>query len=95
MVLVLICPGQGILDGISVLMGLRQDHWNPVIISALRLHAGFWDTTTTTWRGMAGEAWSQPGVGRGSVQGPMMGDTPPGLVARRMWPSRVGHLRVG
>ena len=35
-----------------------------------------------------------PGVCRGSVPGPMMGDTPSGVVARRMWPSRVGHLRV-
>ena len=25
--------------------------------------------------------------------GPMMGDTPSGVVARRMWPSRVGLLR--
>ena len=28
--------------GISVLMVLSQDHWNPVIISALRLFVGFW-----------------------------------------------------
>ena len=34
------CPV--ILGGISVLMGLRQDHWNLVIISALRPHVGFW-----------------------------------------------------
>ena len=32
----------GILDGISVLMGLRLDHLNPVIINALRLYVGFW-----------------------------------------------------
>ena len=42
-VLVLTCPGQGILLGISVLMVLSQDHWNPVIINALRLFVGgFW-----------------------------------------------------
>ena len=28
--LVLICPGQGILVGISVLMVSKLDHWNPV-----------------------------------------------------------------
>ena len=27
------------------------------------------------------------------MPGPMMGGTPPGVVARRMWPSRVGLLR--
>ena len=30
------------MRGFSVLMGLRQDHWNPVIINALRLYVGFW-----------------------------------------------------
>ena len=39
--LVLTCPGKGILDGISVLMGPRLDPWNPVIIDALRLYVGF------------------------------------------------------
>ena len=38
--LVLICPGLGILDGISVLLVCPPDHWNPVIISALRLYVG-------------------------------------------------------
>ena len=33
-----------------------------------------------------------PGVCRGSVPGPMMGDTPSGVVARRMWPSRVASF---
>ena len=28
------------------------------------------------------------------MPGPMMGDTPSGVVALRMWPSGVGHLRV-
>ena len=36
-----------------------------------------------------GEARSQPGVCRGSVPGPMMGE---GVVARRMWPSSVASL---
>ena len=49
--------------------------------------------------GLTGETRSRPGVTvavgpRGSVPGPMMGDTPSGVVARRTWPSRVGHLRV-
>ena len=37
------CPGYGIWGGINVLMVLHQDHWNPVIINASRLFAGFWD----------------------------------------------------
>ena len=44
--------------------------------------------------GLAGEAGSQPGGCQGSVLGLMMGDTPSGVVARRMWPSRVDRLRV-
>ena len=40
--LILIYPNQGILGGISVLMVSRLDHWNPVIISTLRLYVGFW-----------------------------------------------------
>ena len=47
--------------------------------------------------GLTGETRSQPGVTvaggpRGSVPGPMMGDTPSGVVARRMWPSRVASF---
>ena len=34
--------GQGILGGISVLIGLRQGLKNPVIINALRLNGEFW-----------------------------------------------------
>ena len=30
------------MGGISVLTGSRPDHWNLVIISALRLYVGFW-----------------------------------------------------
>ena len=40
--LALICPGQGILVGISVPTVYLLDHWNPVIINALRLSVGFW-----------------------------------------------------
>ena len=41
-ILFLICPGSGILAGISVLMVYPPDRWNPDIIGALRLYVGFW-----------------------------------------------------
>ena len=62
-------------------MGLRQDHWNPVIFSALRQHVGFWvypkgspsellDGTLklrdcTTIFTMRFHPWSSPRVGPG------------------------------
>ena len=41
---------------------------------------------------LAGEAWSQPGVCKGSATSPMMGDTSPGVVARRTCPSGVASF---
>ena len=81
MVLALICPGLGILNGISVLMGSRLDHWNPVIINTLRLFVMFWVTPKgpalelldgtlklrhrTTLFTMRFPPWSLPRVGTG------------------------------
>ena len=81
-ILVLICLGQGILGGISVLMVCPPERWNLAIINALRLFVGFWGTLKgqlrrfwmallklrycTTIFTTRFHPWSLPRVGNGS-----------------------------